>query len=350
MEAGQYISGLAHAGLIGWAVIGGLISGPDPVKPPDVTEVALISEGEFMALTAPTPAVATDLTALPVPLLEEVADPAPVTDPAMDVAIAAPPPEAPAPDAPPPLPDAPEAPEPELLLDNPPLPSIADAIEDTTPSLPEEAAPQPVDRVAPVAAPEPPEPVETAPEPDLATRPDATAETDLPDRTAAAPEAAATEIVTEAKQGDDTTTTPPRSSPRPPARPVRPERVADTAPEPAAPAAPVAPVGPPLTMGEKDALRVAVQGCWNVGSLSSAAQQVTVTLWVTLSPEGKPDATSIRLLSSSGGDKAAVSHAYEAARRAIIRCGLKGYDLPKDKYAQWREIEMTFNPERMRIK
>ena len=40
----------------------------------------------------------------------------------------------------------------------------------------------------------------------------------------------------------------------------------------------------------------------------------------------------------------------EAARRAIIRCGASGYNLPVEKYDQWRDIEMTFNPERMRIK
>ena len=42
--------------------------------------------------------------------------------------------------------------------------------------------------------------------------------------------------------------------------------------------------------------------------------------------------------------------AFEAARRAIIRCGSNGYDLPREKYGQWQNIEMTFNPEKMRIK
>ncbi|NNK78019.1 MAG: energy transducer TonB, partial [Litoreibacter sp.] len=42
--------------------------------------------------------------------------------------------------------------------------------------------------------------------------------------------------------------------------------------------------------------------------------------------------------------------AYEAARRALIRCGARGYNLPVDKFAQWQDVEITFNPERMRIK
>ena len=42
--------------------------------------------------------------------------------------------------------------------------------------------------------------------------------------------------------------------------------------------------------------------------------------------------------------------AFEAARRAVIRCGASGYHLPAEKYDQWREIEMTFDPSSMRIR
>jgi len=38
------------------------------------------------------------------------------------------------------------------------------------------------------------------------------------------------------------------------------------------------------------------------------------------------------------------------AARAIIRCGATGYDLPAEKFDQWDEIEMIFNPTNMRIK
>ena len=105
-----------------------------------------------------------------------------------------------------------------------------------------------------------------------------------------------------------------------------------------------------MTTGEKDALRVAVQGCWNVGSLSTEALRVTVTVGVSMDRQGRPMPGSVRMLGADGGTDSAANQAYEAARRAIIRCGARGYDLPAEKYAQWREIEMTFNPERMRIK
>ena len=67
-------------------------------------------------------------------------------------------------------------------------------------------------------------------------------------------------------------------------------------------------------------------------------------------PENQVEVGTIRMLSSTGGSGTAAKQAFEAARRAIIRCGAKGFQLPPEKYGQWRDIEMTFNPERMRIK
>jgi len=90
--------------------------------------------------------------------------------------------------------------------------------------------------------------------------------------------------------------------------------------------------------------------CWNVGSLSSEALGTTVVVTVSMSEDGRPDVASIRMTGYSGGSADAADRAFSAARRAIIRCGANGYDLPFEKYEQWRNIEMTFNPERMRIK
>ena len=107
---------------------------------------------------------------------------------------------------------------------------------------------------------------------------------------------------------------------------------------------------PQLSSGERDGLRVAVRECWNVGALSTDALAVTVTVAVSMQPDGRPDAGSIRLADAEGGSGAAVERAFDAARRAIIRCGQDGYDLPSDQYDQWRDIEMVFNPESMRIR
>jgi hypothetical protein len=105
-----------------------------------------------------------------------------------------------------------------------------------------------------------------------------------------------------------------------------------------------------MTAGEKDALRIAVQACWNVGSLSTDALRVTVVVAATLAENGVPDAGSIRMIEAQGGSDTAARQAFEAARRAVLRCGARGFNLPPEKYEQWRNIELVFNPEKMRIK
>jgi hypothetical protein len=110
------------------------------------------------------------------------------------------------------------------------------------------------------------------------------------------------------------------------------------------------PSNPPLSVVEKMALGVAVQDCWNVGSLSSLALETTVVVAVSLTQDGKPVVSSIRQVGSEGGTSASVKQAFETARRAIIRCGARGFDLPSDEYEQWKDLEMTFDPKGMRIK
>jgi hypothetical protein len=51
-----------------------------------------------------------------------------------------------------------------------------------------------------------------------------------------------------------------------------------------------------------------------------------------------------------GGGETAARQAFEAARRAVIRCGTSGYDLPEESYDHWRELELVFNPEEMRLR
>lgn len=107
---------------------------------------------------------------------------------------------------------------------------------------------------------------------------------------------------------------------------------------------------PSMTPIEQDALRVGVQQCWNVGSLSSQALKTTVKVSVEFAPDGRPVPESLRMTGFEGGDERAAREAYESARRAIIRCGANGFDLPREKYDLWKRIEMTFNPDNMRVK
>jgi len=368
VNLGQIISGAGHLALIGWAVFGGAFKS-EPL-PFEVTEVTAISAEDFAALMdgprAPD-AVANVNTPEPpavgegAPELSSTADAAP-DNAQPEAAASAEPDSAPEiPDVAPPA-DAEVSDEPPVL--DPPQDDVAALVPDVSPR----PQPRPAPRVAPepVAQPEPDVTIDDVDQQEAA--PAETAEPVQEDTEATAREEATTEIVTEAEENDVANAAPPRSV-RPRTRPERPAAQDDTQPaaRPQTDESAVndalaealgqaggegqgAPQGPPLTAGEKDALRVAVQNCWNVGSLSSQALRTTVVVAVTMSEDAKPVASSIRMLSASGGDGAAAKQAYEAARRAIIRCGAGGFDLPVEKYDHWRDIEMTFNPERMRIK
>ena len=55
-------------------------------------------------------------------------------------------------------------------------------------------------------------------------------------------------------------------------------------------------------------------------------------------------------IDSAAGEIGIEQSAFEAGRRAIIRCTKGGYPLPPEKYGQWREIEVVFDPSQMRMK
>lgn len=360
MQTGTKISAVVHVTLVGWAFLGGAFRS-EPL-PFDVQDVSIISAEDFAALSTPvqTPSVSPQPEALEQPETPET-----------QVAV----PEAPQPEPEQQQPDPVVEPQPEPLpepVTEAPDPQVSEETAVLVQPDPEPAIdlappgkrpkPRPVERVAPqpVAPPPPdvrPDEVETP-----AVVAEEGAEEPQPEQEQTAPEEATDQIVTEAEESDELA---PLRSPRPPARrPSRPTQTAEQSTEQPASSSGVQdalaealagsqediPLGPPLTSGEKDGLRLAVSRCWNVGALSSEALQTTVVVAFSMLRDGKPDAGSIRMLDSSGGSASSAQQAYQAARRAIIRCGAKGYDLPAEKYGQWRDIEVTFNPERMRIK
>ena len=356
MQIGYTISGLAHAVFVLGLLFGGLFTS-SRLPPVAVADVTMISEAELAALFPPAaaPQTVTELDQPAVPIPTETAQDAPEADDAPEIAALPAPevpqvPEAPPPDLPSPLTEAdvsdaaPVAPAPPADLDDRPL-------------GPEESAPAPADRVAPIPS-APPEPlVEAAPEVVEQTAPDPIAEAPSAPQEAAAPEEATTEIVTEA---EETTNTAPPASPRPQTRPNRPApQVAETPAEDApaeedttaaAIAAAVAEAaGPPRSSGERDALRGSVQYCWSV-DVGSQSANVTVTVAVSMNRDGTVVNNQVRQVEASGGDARAQQAAFEKARRAILRCQRGGFPLPPEKYDHWQEIEMTFNPEGMRLK
>ena len=77
-----------------------------------------------------------------------------------------------------------------------------------------------------------------------------------------------------------------------------------------------------------------VQRCWNP---PEGGAVVTVTFG--MNRDGTVIGDSLRSIPR----EMAETDSFTAARRAILRCGRDGYDLPPDQYEAWREIEMTFD-------
>jgi len=359
------ISGVGHVGFVVWVLFGGIFtSRPDPVE---VQEVAMISGEEFQALV--------DASRQPVDLAETPTPAAPEETPdAPEVDVA--PPETVTP--PPSVPEDVAEPAPEPVDEV--VPDISEAAPES-PDAPAEVnvqdapvSPRPVERpaevVAPTPAPEPTPETVQEPTPQEAVIPEDTGETVETPREATQAPAATDRIVTEAAQ-------PPAASPsesmRPPARrPSAPRPVETTTQTPTTPAptqentvddaavqaaleaamsssSNTVPSGPPMSSGEKDALRLAVQACWVVDPGARWAQ-TTVTVAMNMTQDGKVVGSSLRMIASEGGDASTADAAFGAARRAILLCQKDGFPLPAEKYGQWQEIEMTFNPERMRIR
>jgi len=105
--------------------------------------------------------------------------------------------------------------------------------------------------------------------------------------------------------------------------------------------------GPPLTGGEMHAFRNQVANCWSV-NVGSRAANVSVTIAMEMQPDGKVVASSLEMTGFEGGNQSDANVAFQAARRAILRCQKNGYDLPKEKYARWKNMEITFDPNSMR--
>jgi len=348
-----------HAALLLWLIVGwGLQHDPLPFE---VTEISVVSGEEFEAIVrATTPDAVTDTPSLAIdPAVE---DAPPVAPEVSDENVTLTEPEVvevPVEEAPPPAPLMPLDEDVEVADTIPQLPDFQPP---SAPDLPPSDAPTP--REAPRIA---PEPISAPPEDALiddsvqeSAEPSETAEaeTNAEPVEATAPEEATTEIVTEAEtpSGAPETTILPRARPARPAPPTdQPETsnasdvasaVADAVAEETA-SAPV-PSGPPMTGAEEDAFRRSIARCWNV-DVGAEWTRVTVTVGFSLSQEGRIEG-DIRLVGATGGSDEQARAAFQSARRAILRCGASGYDLPADKYDRWRDVEVTFDPSTMRLR
>ncbi|HEX6753284.1 MAG TPA: hypothetical protein VF093_06845, partial [Solirubrobacterales bacterium] len=73
------------------------------------------------------------------------------------------------------------------------------------------------------------------------------------------------------------------------------------------------------------------------------ATDLSVVVGAELTAHGDIINASIKLVEPSPVSDGRFAQLFEATRRAIIRCS--PFDLPREKFAQWRNIEVVANPE-----
>lgn len=358
-HTGLNVSLSVHGALILWALVGGWFLQSRDQLEFSATDVSLFSTEEFQALfERPAPEVAETSPEL----ASVVPDgPAPEVTAVEEIPVI---PEPPAP---------PALSEPREETFDPPTPPLAPVVEEApvaeetvivNETFEAEATPVEAEKVTTEPSVQPEDDLPVAEETIAQTNPEEVAEPVAEPETASVEEATATEIVTEAETPSSSVMT---ASLRPMVRPTvaptpEPEVQAAEEPEPDLIAAALAevvsesdnaaplPIGSRLSPGEENALRLAVKNCWNLGAASTEVMSTKVTVFVAMNQDGTPQNGSIQLMSHTGGSESSAKKAFEAARRAIIRCGASGYNLPIEKYDQWQNIEITFNPENMRTR
>lgn len=100
---------------------------------------------------------------------------------------------------------------------------------------------------------------------------------------------------------------------------------------------------PPTLSNWRSDFRADIRRCWELDPASGAAD-VALEVAFTLDRNGKVDG-DVRLMSVSDADADDVEEAFQAARRAILRCqGTNGYQLPLPLYEYWKNVVITFDP------
>jgi hypothetical protein len=376
MQTGTIFSGIGHAGLILWVLVGDWLF---PARPPEeviVTTTTIMTSAEFATLQAastPTPS-------------EEAA---PVRPQARPEPVVEPEPEPEPEPLPEPEPEPQPEPEPEPLPEPEPEPVAPPAEEEQalpSPSTEEQPLPEAAEIVAP-------SPVEVETEAETSDTP-TPAVSDQPAEAEVVQETPTEETVaedtgdvleTEANQ-DQTEATGMTTSIRPRTRPERPEPAAETevasaepveeTPEPAEqpvddqatedaiaalleeaatdePASTSGgqnlPQGPPLTGGEMGNISSAIARKWNLGASSTDTLRTMVVIRVSFAPDGRP--TGFELIEADGPTQTAIDQLYQTAQRAVNRAYADGgLPLPAEKYETWQVLDLVFDANGMTLR
>ena len=101
----------------------------------------------------------------------------------------------------------------------------------------------------------------------------------------------------------------------------------------------------PMTMSEKAAIMYQIELCWTIPTGARDAEDLIVKIKIFLNSDGSLSKAP-EIVGGKGIGNSFYRTAAESAVRAVRKCApLK--NLPAKKYADWREITLTFNPKEM---
>ena len=106
-------------------------------------------------------------------------------------------------------------------------------------------------------------------------------------------------------------------------------------------------VGETLTATQIDLIRQTIRKCWHFPAGLKNAEDLVVDIKMELDPEG--NVTKAKIIDN--GDRMSSDSnfriAAENAHRAVLDPECSPLPLPKDKYDEWKELELSFNPKEM---
>jgi hypothetical protein len=379
MQTGTIFSGIGHAGLILWVLVGDWLF---PARPPEeiiATQVSLMTSEEFAALQAATPTPSEEpAPTRPEPRPEPVVEPEPEPEPVPE---------------PEPIPEPEPEPEPEPVPEPPPPPP-SDAVQaeeeqafeststeiNPTPEAAEIVAPSPIEVETEAETSDNPTPAVSAEPSDTVVEQETQTEETVAEDTG---DVLQTEANVEQTEATGMTTsirprTRPEELPEPELAAAEPEEapvsealtvqpvddaatddaIAALLEEVAEPAAEETaaetggqdlPQGPPLTGGEMGDISSSIARKWNLGAASTDTMSTMIVVRVSFAADGKP--TNFELLEAEGPTQTGIDKLYESARRAVNRAYADGgLPLPADKYETWRVLDLVFDANGMRLR
>lgn len=101
-----------------------------------------------------------------------------------------------------------------------------------------------------------------------------------------------------------------------------------------------------LTISEVDLVRRQLERCWNVPAGARDAENLVVDVWVAVNPDGTVREARVlnqRRMASDPFFRAAA----ESARRAVLNPKCSPLKLPPEKYDEWKEMTIGFDPKDM---